>query len=151
MSMTDKEAIEIIKNTPLLRYEGQCGLHSELGDAMRLAVEALEKQTMVNEILHELKEYKNLEEQGLLLRLPCKLWDKLYWISDQDYEDCDYEPIEEVEVCEISFNGYSIQLWFSDKGVKEFPVLPSVAIGNELFLTKAEAEATLEKMKGEKL
>jgi predicted RNA-binding Zn-ribbon protein involved in translation (DUF1610 family) len=44
MSMSEKEAIEIIKNTPLLRYEGQCGLHSELGDAMRLAVEALEKQ-----------------------------------------------------------------------------------------------------------
>lgn len=51
--MTEKESIEIIKNTPLLRYEGQCGLHSELGDAMRMAVEVLEKQTMVNEILHD--------------------------------------------------------------------------------------------------
>lgn len=118
-----------------------------VGDNDEYENSALDRATY--NFLKELKTYRDAEKQGLILRLPCKLWDKLYWISDQDYEDCDYEPIEEVEVCEISFNGYSIQLWFSDKGVKEFPVLPSVAIGNELFLTKEEAEAALEKMKGE--
>ena len=99
--------------------------------------------------MKKLAEYEDAEEQGRLLVLPCKVWDKLYWISDPDDDEYNYEPIEEVEVCEISYNGYSIHLWFSDKGEKEFPTLPSVAIGNELFLTKAEAEEALEKMKGE--
>ena len=29
-------------------------------------------------------EYKYLEEQGLLLKLPCKIGDETYWIDDED-------------------------------------------------------------------
>ena len=97
----------------------------------------------------KLGELEDLEEQGLLLRLEVKPGDKLYWISDPDDDVYDYDPIEEVEVCNIDYNGYSIQLWFADRGEKEFPVLPSVAMGNELFATYEEAEAALAKMKGE--
>ena len=34
------------------------------------------------EYFEKLAEYEELEEQGLLLRLPCKLGDVPYWISD---------------------------------------------------------------------
>lgn len=99
--------------------------------------------------LEKLAEYEDLEEQGKLLKLPCKPEDKLYWISDQD-EDAEftYEPIEEVEICNIDYNGYSLQLWFADKGAKEFPVLEVSSIGKELFYTREEAEATLKELKG---
>ena len=36
------------------------------------------------EMLEELKEYKNLEEHGRLLKLPCKIGDTLWWICDED-------------------------------------------------------------------
>lgn len=99
----------------------------------------------------KLAEYEDLEEQGKLLKLPCKPHDKLYWISDQD-EDAEfsYEPIEEVEVCNIDYNGYSLQLWFADKGAKEFPVLEVSSIGKELFYTREEAEATLKELRDKK-
>lgn len=99
------------------------------------------------DIVRKALELKIAEEQGLLLRLPCEPEDKLYWISDED-EDFDYEPIEEVEVAEFSYNGYSLQIWFADTHDKEYPILPSVAIGNELFLTREE-EQKLSEMRGE--
>lgn len=97
----------------------------------------------------KLAEYEGLDEQGKLLKLPCKPEDKLYWISDQD-EDAEftYEPIEEVEICNIDYNGYSLQLWFADKDGKEFPVLEVSSIGKELFYTKEEAEAALKELEG---
>lgn len=54
--MTEKEAIELLKNTPLMRYEEQSRLHSSLGDAMRMAVQALEKQIMFKELLEKYKD-----------------------------------------------------------------------------------------------
>ncbi len=101
------------------------------------------------EALEKFNRYKKLEEQGRLLKLPCKPHDKLYWISDQD-EDAEFshEPIEEVEVCNIDYNGYSLQLWFADKGAKEFPVLEVSSIGEELFYSREEAEAALKELEG---
>lgn len=101
------------------------------------------------EAIDKLAEYEDLEEQGKLLNLPCKPHDKLYWISDQD-EDAEfsYEPIEEVEVCNIDYNGYSLQLWFADKGAKEFPVLEVSSIEKELFYTREDAEAALKELEG---
>ena len=123
------------------RYEGI----AETSEKLRYCSHA----GITRRLLERLADYEDAEEQGLLLRLPCKPWDKLYWISDQDDDEYGYEPIEEVEISRIDYNGYSIQLWFSDKGEKEFPVLPSNAIESELFFTKEEAEAALEKMNGE--
>lgn len=34
-------------------------------------------------IYEKLREYEELEEQGLLVKLPCKLGDNLYWIDDE--------------------------------------------------------------------
>lgn len=36
------------------------------------------------EILTKLADYEDLEEQGRLLALPCKIGDRLYWIDDED-------------------------------------------------------------------
>lgn len=101
----------------------------------------------IDTAITKLAEYEDLEEQGKLLNLPCKPHDKLYWISDQD-EDAEfsYEPIEEIEVCNIDYNGYSLQLWFADKGAKEFPVLEASSIGKELFYTREEAESALKEL-----
>ena len=38
----------------------------------------------IHQVLRELKEYKDLEENGLLIKLPCKLNDTIYIIGDND-------------------------------------------------------------------
>ena len=47
----------------------------------------------VKEYLEELKRYRDLDEQGLLLRLPCKVGDTVYYISDGFIEPCTVEVI----------------------------------------------------------
>lgn len=42
--MTEKEAIEKIKQTPLMRYIADRNPKGELGEALEMAVQALEKQ-----------------------------------------------------------------------------------------------------------
>ncbi len=42
--MTEREAIEKIKQTPLMRYIADRNPKGELGEALEMAVEALEKQ-----------------------------------------------------------------------------------------------------------
>ena len=43
------------------------------------------------QIYDKLKEYEDLEEQGLLAKLPCKLGDDLYWINDEFIDDIKIE------------------------------------------------------------
>ena len=100
----------------------------------------------------DLKHIQNLieeEEQGLLLRLPCNVGDKAYYLHRVYMENAGVwiDEIDEVEVDSFILN---INLF----------VNVSYYIGSErfgktltpyktLFFTKAEAEAALEKMKGE--
>lgn len=92
--------------------------------------------------IRRLAEYEYLEEQGRLLKLSCKTGNKLYWIADAGLDQT-YELIEEVEVSVISFNGNSLQLWFSDEEEKEFPVLESSEIGKKLFFSYKDAEKAM--------
>ena len=70
----------------------------------------------------KLKEYEDLEEQGLLLKLPCKVGDTVYQI--------DAERVYESEVKWIIFDCDDIA--FDER-----------AIGVSIFLTREEAEAAL--------
>lgn len=94
-------------------------------------------------LAEKLKEYEDLEEQGLLLRLPCKVGDKVY-IPGHKF------PSEIWEIC-INGNGvfanyveyeYSpelTELWDDgDFAIKD--------IGKTVFLTQEEAEQALREM-----
>lgn len=52
----------------------------------------------IYQVLRELKEYKDLEEQGLLVRLPCKVGDYVYKIITQhsNYDDSPYKIVSTV-------------------------------------------------------
>ena len=74
-------------------------------------------------IIERLAEYEDLEEQGLLLRLPCKVGDTVYHVVQG-------------RIVEVS----NVDLFF---------LLLSVAenrFNNSVFLTKAEAEQKLKEM-----
>ena len=48
------------------------------------------------QIYEKLREYEELEEKGLLVKLPCKLGDDLYWIN-KEYDDDGFKVYEIVK------------------------------------------------------
>lgn len=82
----------------------------------------------VAEWLEQLKSYKDAEEQGMLLRLPCPIGTTVYFI-DEDWEDIYIEDSNYLFVQEGKFD-----LWrFED-------------FGKTWFLTREEAEQALAEM-----
>ena len=45
------------------------------------------KGNIYGEAISKLADYEDAEEQGLLLRLPCKIGDRVYWIDDYEIYD----------------------------------------------------------------
>lgn len=99
----------------------------------------------------ELKEYKDLEEHGLLMRLPCRVgdtvWDndfgypELYEIKAFSYGYCDSYVEPDIEDQIIVYYENSIG---SITGA-----FPMSEIGKTIFLTREEAVNKLEEMKNE--
>lgn len=98
----------------------------------------------------KLADYEDAEEQGLLLRLPCKVGDTVYQISENFIEPCTVETIflgnykdrngNYCNMAEIYYDRYdcpytSDEIYFTD-------------IGKTVFLTQEEAEARLAEMEG---
>ena len=99
---------------------------------------------LTTHILQELKEYRDLEEQGLLLKLPCKVGTTVYQLINSH--------IHEYKVIGICFDifqnkwmyevAYQIGLeWF--KTMCDFDAFGK---SKTVFLTKEEAEKALERL-----
>ena len=104
---------------------------------------------LTTHILQELKEYRDLEEQGLLLKLPCKVGTVAYLI-DHNFVRMERKPIkciiDEFTVdryndCYAVLNGaenFYMMRRFRAINIKQF--------GETIFLTKEEAEKALERL-----
>ena len=90
----------------------------------------------LEEIAERLANREQAEEQGLLLRLPCKVGDKAYIIVEKDISK---QTIQRVTI------GSDKILEFCTKK-RGFAISD---IGKKVFLTREEAEAKLKKMEGE--
>lgn len=91
------------------------------------------------------KVYKDLEEQGLLVRLPCKLGDDLYWISDEDDDGDPIPTIKEEEhgVTNILINESGIFVNTCD-----YPPSGCDKLGGRYaLLSRKEAEAKLKELR----
>jgi hypothetical protein len=92
------------------------------------------------EILAKLKYYEDLEEQGRLIELPCKVgetvWTTRWWDNKMITK-----KIDGVTWCRYIFQHKITKEKFSLHDIDR--------IGNDVFLTKAEAEAKLAELKGE--
>ena len=118
----------------------------------RLTNSDKEIPTLVNnaeywlEVYFKLKDIEVAEEQGLLLRLPCKVGDKLYRITPYAKE-----PIITTHVLQIN-----IKQFFNEKIIVRIDVMDKMGescyflddIGKKVFLSRAEAEAKLAEMEG---
>lgn len=83
-------------------------------------------------VYFKLKEYEDAEEQGLLVRLPCKVGDVFYEASRQ------WKTVLERKVASIAI--YNNSMWLRNGCGDSFEY------GVEVFLTKEEAEKALEEM-----
>ena len=90
----------------------------------------------INAIGEKLGKYEDAEEQGLLLKLPCKIGDTVYYIEDG-------------EICELVVYSYDIRplqrFALSRYGTR----LNFKQFGKTAFLTREEAEKALKKAGGE--
>ena len=92
------------------------------------------------------QEYKDLEEQGLLVRLPCKVGDTVYTVSYR-YEctrnyDC---KVFQKWKCEDNIPcEYEKKEYFVKKS--QFCLTMLNSLGKTIFLTREEAEKALEEM-----
>ncbi len=98
--------------------------------------------------MNKLAEYEDLEEQGLLVRMPCKVGDTV-WVNSSIHGNMCEGTVTSVRIgsdsCVISITAIS-----SITG-DEFGFLAITDyFGATVFLTRAEAKATLEKMEQSK-
>lgn len=97
---------------------------------------SIDNRTMLEKCLSKLAEYEDLEEQGLLLRLPCKVGTPVYMVA----EDCGGDTLDcRRGGCE----GCSYLYSFVEEN--SFDTYMVDDIGKTVFLTKAEAEQALKK------
>lgn len=132
-------------------------------EAQKVGAEtALEKATV--HFLEELKQYRDLEEQGLLLRLPCKVGDTVYYIENNtdactdcphysDFYGMDsmcsktkyntiYEPRwENIPICDKQF------LEITEMKVNLRSIISHLDdFGKTIFFTQSEAEEKLKEL-----
>lgn len=95
--------------------------------------------------------YEDAEEQGLLVRLPCKIGDEVYQIAGYCWDCC-----EQTNYCHLNCEKpkYRIRKFIVDRfevdgknaiEIHGRPVGYSGILGITIFLTKEEAEAALER------
>lgn len=90
---------------------------------------------LVNEVCKKLADYEDLEEQGLLIRLPCKFGDSVFIIVGKDISKQGIRKIE------ISDNGIIF------KTNRQKRIFNISEFGKIVFLTREEAEKKLKEMK----
>lgn len=130
-----------------------CDMTEKIANARGHELESIESNQFwehyqVRAWLKELKRYKDLEEQGLLLLLTCKVGDTVYYISEGFIEPCTVEVIFLADYTDKDGNiSYMAEIHFDRE---DFPYVSTeiyfTDIGKTVFLTQAEAEQKLKEM-----
>ena len=123
------------------KYENLNGVNTlETADISLSFIKEYWEHRQVKEYLEELKRYRDLEEQGLLLRLPCPIGTTVYnttwWDDVTEKVDVDgktfYRTVHKHKVSKSTFSLVDIY-----------------DFGKTVFLTKAEAEQKLKEMESD--
>lgn len=105
---------------------------------------------LLQEVLEKLTEYKTLEEQNLLLRLPCKVGDILYY-PDECFNIVIPVRLNEIVMSFVGLDTYSFQYnccSFDECGdVYQEYEFDKCDINKTVFLTQEEAEQKLKELK----
>lgn len=101
------------------------------------------KNCYIQQVFKKLATYEDLEEQGLLVRLPCKVGDTVY-VPTRNF-------VSELRITMVSVNMHEAYFsWMLNSGI--YPNLDGFSkskLGKSVFLTREEAEKKLDEMKNE--
>lgn len=116
-------------------YEKACDVKYLETTVMGNRIKEYWEHKQVSEYLRKLKDYEDLEEQGRLIKLPCKVGDTVYVIvgkniSVQNIQRATIDSERKIEFC-TKRRGFTL-----------------FDIGKTVFLTQSEAEAKLKELKG---
>lgn len=108
---------------------------------------------MCNDIipkLEKLSAYETAEEEGRLVVLPCKPWDKVYALFIVDV--IDKKPIYKIfqaKVTKITIDRFRVLFSFKTLDENKYNSETTMeAFGETVFLTREEAEKALKEMEG---
>ena len=110
------------------------------GTGVYASGEPVKWENNYHNVLQKLADYEDLEEQGFLLRLPCKLGDTIYSIAN----DGKIYPVKATREVRI-VNGV---LHIICESCRYSDLVSYDDIGKTIFLTKSEAEAKLKELRG---
>ena len=114
-----------------------CGSNCKYG-FQHCRTEDWENCKTIDDVIDKLAEYEDLEEQGRLVILPCKVGDTLYRLVPNLYRE-----YVEIKIAQFVINKNGIY-FTTDKGVS----WSADKIGKTVFLTISEAEAKLKELRG---
>ena len=115
-------------------------------------------KSFADKILTKLADYEDLEEQGLLVRLPVKIGDTV-WVVTSPINVFDYGEYDGDAVCEV-YESFLSSVSYYTSG-EQFRIYAKVTnsfiaayfrecdFGKTVFLTREEAEKKLEEMKND--
>lgn len=130
---------------------GGCNLEPFEVHCNSQCIKCAEEHEQLAEWLEELQNYKNLEEQGYLLTLPCRHGEMVYACEDPygtgEITVTEYQitsiSIELAEWDSILFNGLCV--YDGDLEIE----FSSQSVGRTVFLTEKEAKTAIQLMKQE--
>ena len=129
-------------------YEKACDIKYLETTAMSNSIKEYWEHKQVAGYLKKLKDYEDAEEQGLLLRLPCKVGDKVYQICENFIEPCTVDTIFLGTYMDRNGNWCNMAEIYYDRD--DCPYVSTemyfTDIGETIFLTETEAEAKLKEM-----
>lgn len=151
--LTLEEAIAHAKEVAEKNYRGADfeSIDSIDNDIKTNCIKCAEEHMQLVKWLEELKSYKDLEEQGLLVRLPVATGTNVYVVGSfldciYDYDNCKATQkwkCEEDIQCEYERKSYYVK-------EIEFTSIMKNSIGKSIFLTREEAEKRLEEIQNDK-
>ena len=102
------------------------------------------------EVLQKLADYEDLEEQGLLLKLPFDVNSEVFIVSKQFIleRNCTEYVVKKLKVREFRYNHLRNFVIICEEQMGDSIVQRHLYNANKIFLTKREAELELKRMEG---
>lgn len=132
--LTLEDAISHAKEVAEKNYRGADfeSIDSVDDDIKANCIKCAEEHEQLAEWLEELKSYKDLDEQGLLVRLPCKVGDSVFIIVGKDISR---QGIRKIEISDNNI------IFKTNRQKRIFNV---AEFGKTVFLAREDAEKKLE-------
>lgn len=123
-------------------YEKACDVKYLETAVMDNRIKEYWEHKQVAEYLRKLKDDENLEKQGRLIKLPCKVGDTVWKVEER----LEYIYIERLVINSIEINDNYIYYFADEKLTGESVFLDNCDFSKTVFLTKSEAEAKRKEM-----